>query len=502
MFKNYFKIVLRRILRQKMNTTINILGLSVGIAASIIIFLFAHNELTYDQFNKNADQIYLIYKERITPTGTQITRDTWLPMAEALKNEYPSVTNTVRVWDSDEWVELGNQKFEENITYADPQLFDVFTFPLVRGSRDVISSDIHSAVISQEIAHKYFGDEDPIGKTIRIAFETDYIVRGVLAKIPQNSSTQIKIMVSPKSAPYYERFANSWNASWIYTYLLLKPNTPKEDLESQFPKFITKTWGEEENQRTNLRLLALTDFHNETTGARSNAYILLIIAFIVLAIASINFMNLTTARSLERAREIGIRKVVGAERGRLIRQFLSESILISLLALVLGVVLVELFLPIFNSLYHLSLDLTYRNNVITILALLGLALGVGFVAGVYPAFSMSRMPAIDTMRGQFKNSTEGIRLRLGLVVAQFCLSIILIIATGVLWKQMNYMKNANLYFDKDNVLAVPAGLNDFADPEAGQRALENFKNEIRQYDAVQSVSSSSHIPGHLRLSIR
>jgi putative ABC transport system permease protein len=304
MFKNYFKIALRRMLRQKMNTRVNILGLSVGIATSIVIFLFAHNELPYDQFNTNADQIYLIYKERLTPTGTQITRDIWLPMAEALKNEYAAITNTVRVWDSDEWVELGNQKFEENITYADPQLFDVFTFPLFRGNRDVISSDIHSAVISQEIAQKYFGDEDPVGKTIQIAFETDYIVRGVLAKIPQNSSIQINIMVSPRSAPYYERNANRWDSSWIYTFLQLKPNTPKEELESQFAKFITKTWGEEENQRTNLKLLALTDFHNETTGSRSNAYLLLIVAFVVLAIASINFMNLTTARSLERARAI------------------------------------------------------------------------------------------------------------------------------------------------------------------------------------------------------
>ena len=305
MFKNYFRIALRRFLRQKMNTSINILGLSMGIAASIVIFLFAHNELTYDQFNKNADQIYLIYKERITPTGTQITRDTWLPMAEALKNEYSSIANTVRVWDSDEWVEFGNQKFEENITYADRQLLDIFAFRVAQGSGDVNSSEIHSAVVSQEIAHKYFGDADPIGKTIRIAFKTDYIVRGVLAYIPQNSSIQINIMVSPKSAPYYERFANSWDASWIYTFLQLKPNTPKEDLESQFPKFITKTWSEEENQRTKLKLLALTDLHNETTGARTNAYILLVIAFIVLAIASINFMNLTTARSLERAREIG-----------------------------------------------------------------------------------------------------------------------------------------------------------------------------------------------------
>ncbi|KAA3657041.1 MAG: hypothetical protein DWQ10_14120, partial [Calditrichaeota bacterium] len=330
---------------------------------------------------------------------------------------------------------------------------------------------------------------------IRINFETDYTVRGVLTEVPQNSTMETNIIIAPASAPFYERQADNWDGSWIFTFLKLRDGASPANIEAQLPQFITKTWGENENDRTNLKLSAFSDLHNDLTNTRGNTYILLSIAFIILAIASINFMNLTTARSLERAREIGLRKVLGAERKKLVMQFLSESFLICGFALALAVVLVELVLPWFNNLYNLSLALSYFDNLYTILALLGLALAISALAGLYPAFHLSRFQPADTIRGHVKKAASGLNLRLALVVAQFCMSIILIIATGVLFQQMRYMKTADLKFDKENLLVVETSQDDFADTEKAKQTLETFKNQVRQYSQVKSVSSSSHVPG-------
>ena len=495
MFFNYIKIAFRHFAKNKLNGFINIFGLAVGIAAAIMIFLYTNHELTYDAFNENAENIYLVYKERPTPTGTQITRDTWLPMAAALRSDYPAIKNAARYWTDNEWVEVGEQKFQEEIAYADPALLEIFTLPLAKGNRDGAFSDINSVVISQEIAKKYFGDADPIGKTLRMAFRYEFTVRGVLAEIPDNSSVQIDIMVNPESQQWYERNAENWGSSWLYTFILLNQDAKPSALEAQFPAFVSKTWGADETKGLTLKLLPLPALYNDLTGANTYAYILLIIAVAIILIASINFMNLTTAGSMERAREIGMRKVLGAERTRLIRQFLTEAVLMSLIALAIGIGIVELILPFFNALYDLPLALNFQSNYIIIRDLVSLGIVVGLLAGAYPAIFLSRFQPNEALRGKLQRSPKGAKLRLGLVVTQFVLSIVLMITTGMLFLQLQHMKSANLNFNKNNVIAIEANQNDFADPEAAQQTLTTFKNELRQFSGIESVSSSSTAPG-------
>ncbi|MGH7493753.1 MAG: ABC transporter permease [bacterium] len=495
MLKNYLKIALRSLLKYKLNSFINIFGLGTGFAASLLIYLFARNELTYDGFHKNAQSIYLIYKERITPTGTQITRDTWLPMAQSLKNDYPAITNAVRLWGGNDWVEVGEQRFQENIGYADPALFQVFTFPLAQGDAATVFSDVHSAVVSEEIARKYFAEQDPIGKRITIGYTTDYVIRGVLKDIPQNSQIQISILVPAVSAPFYEENKNDWGSSFLSTFIQLSPGTAPAELEAQFPNFVSKTWNEELNKSMKLKLTPLLELYNEITGAHTYAYILLGVAMIIMLIATINFMNLTTARSVERAREIGMRKVLGALRRELVKQFLQESLLMSLLALVLGLCLLEIVLPWFNSLYGLELHTDYVNHPQNILGLFSLAVIVGLLSGCYPAFVLSRYQPGEALKGKLKSKPAGLRLRYGLVVAQFCLAMIMMIGTGVMWRQIQFMKNANLNFDKENIVAIPVQVSDFKNQEQARVRLETFRNELRQHNSIQSVASSIQVPG-------
>ena len=495
MLKNYFKIALRSLLKYKLNNIITIFGLGTGFAASLLIYLFARNELTYDAFHKNAKSIYLIYKERMTPTGTQITRDTWLPMAQALIHDYPAIANAVRLWGGSDWVEVGNQRFQENISYSDPAFFEVFTFPLLRGDAATVFSDPHSAVVSDDLARKFFGDEDAIGKHLTIGYTTDYVIRGVLAEIPQNSQIQISILVPAVSAPFYEENKDRWDSSFLSTFIQLLPGTATAELEAQFPNFVAKIWNAELNQSMKLKLAPLLQLYNEITGAHTYAYILLGVALIILIIATINFTNLTTARSVERAREVGMRKVWGALRPELIKQFLQESLLMAVLALLLGLCLLELVLPWFNSLYGLELHTAYLDQPQSILGLFTLTAAVGLLSGCYPAFVLSRYQPGEALKGKLKSKPAGVRLRYGLVIAQFCLAMILMIGTGVMWRQIQFMKNANLNFDRENVIALPVQVSDFRNQAEARIRLETFRNELHQYSGVRSVSSSIQVPG-------
>lgn len=492
MFKNYIKTALRNLLKNKLNSFINIFGLSVGFAASIIIFLYSESELTYNSHFENSDRIYQVYKERQIPTGIQIVRDTWYPMAKALKDDYPEIKDATHIWDEEVWVESGTKKFKETITIAQENIFDVFSFPLAKGERQSVFSDPSSVVISKEIAAKYFGGESPIGKVLTIDYEDNYTVKGVLGEIPGNSSFRPDIMIPSTSLS--DELQNEWGSSWLYTYLLLDKGVSKESLEAKFPAFVNKIFGEE-GARMNLKLTALPDLYNEVNDSDTYAYILLIVAFAVLLIASINFMNLSTAKSLERALEIGMRKVMGASRFQLVKQYLSETVILSLLALAVGIGLTELILPYFNDMFEMNLSIPYLSDPLSILGLLFLALFVGAFAGLYPAFVLTRFKSVETMRGKFKSNKSGLAVRNTLMIVQFALSVILIIGTGIMRNQISYMKNASLNFDKDNLMIIPVEVSDFADKEAAAQELETFKNELRAYSNVKSVTSSTHVPG-------
>lgn len=496
MIKNYLKIAIRNIRKYKSYSAINVFGLSIGVAATIILSLYAYNELTYDAFNAHAEDTYMVYKQRVTPSGTQDAFDTWVPLKDEMIQSFPSVVNGVRLYNNRNWVEIGQEKFQERVTYTDRSLFDVFSFKLANGNTQSPFPDLHSVILSEEIAQKYFGDQGAMGKTIRLNFNQNYVVSGVLEDIPQNSSVQIDIAVLMKSDPSYAEFEQDWGSSFLTTYVRLKDGADKDKMEAKFPEFITKIWDQETTKRTNFKLLPLLEVNNNLNNSFRYAYIHLGIALVIIGIGCINFMNMATARSMDRAKEVGLRKALGAGRGQLIRQFLGEAFILSAISVVLGILIAELTLPYFNSLYNTELALGLFNSVSSWLGVIGLIIVLAILAGSYPAFYLSKFSSRKSLTGTLDKKPKGVGLRHGLVITQFAITVVLIIGTLVVREQVNFMKNADLGFAKENMIAIQVAQDDFDNPEQAALRLETFKNEIKKRNDVLSVTSSENIPGN------
>ncbi len=498
MANNYLKIAFRNMFKYKVYSAINILGLALGISATIIIILFARYELTYDHWHENSENTYMVYKERITPNGLQPTYDTWVPLLQQLKSDFPEIVNGTRLYnDSDITIAIGDTRFTEDIYYVDESYFEVFDFPLSDGNNHKPFTNMNSVVISQEIAEKFYGGENAIGKelTIESTFITSYIVSGIMREYPGNAFVANGIVVQIESTPGYEEVAREWGTSFIYTFIVLPENMNPEILEAKFPDFIKAIWDEETQARTNFRLLPLHRSYDTFIGDSSDSYILVYIAFGIILIASINFMNLSTARSLERAKEIGVRKIMGAQKTQLIYQFLSEALLLTAISLVIAVLLTELVIPTINVLFGFTLVLDYLGNPYTIPVLLGFGLSLGLLSGSYPAFFLSNFKAIESIKGYVKSKTGSYNLRNVLVVVQFTLSIILIIGTLIITDQINYMKTTDHAFNKENLIVIPLSAGDFEDEEGVQQEIDAFRIEVRKYNAVTSVTTSRHVPG-------
>jgi putative ABC transport system permease protein len=493
--RNYFKIALRNLWKRKGYSFINIFGLSLSVAAAILITLYAMNQLTYDRFNKNASDIYMVYKQRITPTGTQDTYDTWVPLKNTMEQTYASVKNACRIYTKKVWVEKGTQKYQENITYTDPEFFDMFSFPLTKGDKNNPMPGLHSVVLSKSMAKKYFGNQNPIGKTLKLDYKQTYTVTGVMDKIPQNSSIHIDMAVPMKSASSYGKIKNDWGSSFLNTYIQLRKGTDPSAVAQQFPALITKIWDAKVAKRTNFKLLPLTEVNNRFNNTDRFAYILLCIALAILLIAGINFMNMATARSMERAREVGMRKALGGGRSQLITQFLGESVFIALLAVFLGVCLTEAALPFFNSYFNVQLGLFSTAHPLYPVVLFIFGILLGLLAGSYPAFYLSRFSSIETLRGKLKNRPGGSTLRKTLVVSQFAITLVILISVLIMRRQVRYMEQADLGFQQDNIMAIHINPRDFKDPKQASVHLETFKNEIAQNPDITSVCSSMTIPG-------
>ncbi|HKI77116.1 MAG TPA: ABC transporter permease, partial [Ignavibacteriaceae bacterium] len=504
MIRNYLKIALRNIVRFKLFSFINIFGLAIGIASSILIFLFVQNELGYDSFHKNADDIYLVQKYRHTAVGLKVLNDTWIPLLPKLKSDYPEVENGTRLFEQNVWVQTSNnQKFRENVTFADPSIFSVFTFPLKSGNKETVFKDKYSLVISQEIADKYFGKENPIGKRLKLDFgENEYIITGILKKIPSNSTISTSI-IAPFGSAVDEndpQVQNNWNGAFLYTYLKLKNGSSSEDLENQLPTFVKNIWGEDGpngSKQLDLKLLPLTDLHNDIANTRTFAYILICIAIVILLIASVNYINLAISRSLERAKEIGMRKVLGAGKSHLIWQYLGESIFLSFLSLLIGIGISEILLPVMNRIYDLNISHSYFSDPSTLLILSGICLAVGIFSGIYPALVLSKFRTLDSLSGELKTSKGGVFFRNVLVTVQFSLSIILVAGTVIIWQQTNFMKEHNTNFQKENIVVLPVSLGDFADSKTAVDKIELFKNELKSNSNIVGVTSSMSVPGNV-----
>jgi putative ABC transport system permease protein len=501
MLKNYFKIALRNLQRHKVFSFINILGLAVGMAACYLMFLYVSFEKSYDSFNTKANRIYRIVTDVKTQSELIQEGMTTGPIALNTKKEFPEIEEAVRIAPPDGFlVRKGDKRFQEkNTLLADSTLFNVFDFPLVAGNKNTALVQPMSVVISQTAAKKYFGNTNPLGQQVLLTGAAiNATITGVMKDIPANSQIQADMFVSISSSKlvYGQPSSDSeWTNHNYYTYLLLKPHANARALEKKFPAFMEAHRGTLSRQLQmfeSLSLEPLRDVYLKSkrdgfvTGNITNVYVFSIVAVFILLIACINFINLTTARSAERAKEVGIRKVVGAARLQLAKQFIGESVIICLLAFILSVVLCMLFMPLFNQLAGKVIATSIFANPLNIVSLFLLSLGIGMVAGFYPSLVLSSFQPVVVLKGRFTTGMRGLILRKGLVVFQFIVSVILIVGTIVVYMQLSYMRNQNLGFAKDQEMIIETNFD---------KNKDAFKLSLSSIPGVLSTTYSSAVPG-------
>jgi len=511
MFKNYLAIVVRGIWKHKVFSAINIFGLAIGIACSLLILIYVQYELSFDRYHENLERIYRISLHG-SIAGNDINATTSpLPMAAAVANEIPEVESSVRLQQlfSETLVSLDDVRYQETeIFYTDQTFFDIFTVEFVAGNPATALDEPYSIVITETISDKYFPAGQAVGQVLRFNNAQDYQVTAVIEDIPENSHFHPDILVSFNSSPNHD--SQFWVNNNIQTYLMLRPGSSAEQLNEKLQELVVKYAAPQLEQgfgisfqqfvdsggRYDYRVFPLRDIHLysqlegeiEPPGSAAYVYTFQAIAVFVLLLACINFMNLSTARSASRAREIGIRKVVGAYREQLIWQFLTESIVITAVALLVAIPLVFLVLPVFGAVTERELSMAVLLNPLSLLLLAVFTVVVGTLSGSYPALFLSRFQPQSVLKGQLVAGARSLRFRGGLVIFQFVISIALVAATLIVFGQLDYMRSKPLGFQKEQVVVIhrAAALGD---------QLESFKTMIKQNSNVVNATSSSHLPG-------
>lgn len=505
MFKNYLKTAIRNLVRYKGFTFINVLGLTIGITGCLLVGLFVWDELQYDKFGSNHEQIYRVYNRRTVNTATTHAAVVPPMFATYMKQQYPEVESTLRILMTDgrRLVEAGEKRgYEEKGLITENSFFDFFPIKFLYGDPKTALADPNSVVISEEIARRYFGKENPVGKTLMIN-KSNILVRGVMAKVPEHFHLDVNYVIPMEAAQLPKERMESWQWQQFYTYIKIKPGTHADALQAKFQEAIKR----EVQPRTEGQsvsyiplLQPLKDIHLHSVdfeydlAKRGNAdYVkgLSIIALFVLVIACFNFINLATARSLRRAKEIGVRKVVGAERRQLVIQFTGETILLAVIAVIIATAVTLLLLPLLNNFTGKHISFNPFTNPLLGLSILGVGIVVGILAGIYPALVLSGFQPVKVLKG-LKMQGTGNRniawLRQGLVVIQFALSALLIICTTVVYRQMNYLHHKDLGFNKEQIIyfRIQGRVGD---------NLEAFKHELKQSPNVVSVTSGYGLPG-------
>lgn len=503
MFEHYLKTGLRSLGRKKGYTLINVLGLALGIACCGLIALYVQDERAYDRYHGDADRIYRIirqWEQGVNGQPPLALATTAPPIVPLLREQFPQIRDGFRlVRGGQTAVRYGDQEFrEERVFFAEPSIFDVFSVPLLEGDPRTALTAPQTIVLSERMAHKYFGDRSPVGATLTLDGEDDYRVTGVMADTPARSHVHFDFLISFETLSQWPAFLANWNNNAVYTYVRLTPEDAArvDALEAQFAAFMDRH--EPEGNETVLRLQPLEDIHLhsnlpnelEPNGSAATVRTFTLIAVLVLLIAGMNFVNLTTARSAERAREVGVRKALGAQRGQLGRQFLTESLLLACGAFLLGLLLLLVMLPFFRSVSGKAVGLESSPMFLPGVALLTLITGV--LAGSYPAFVLSGFQPLQTLRGRFTASSGGALLRKGLVVFQFAASVALMIGTAVVYQQLDYLRSKDLGFDQERVLSVE--LSDAAQIDLGDALAAAFA----RIPAVEGVTfTSASLPGSL-----
>ncbi|MBB6127810.1 ABC transporter permease [Mucilaginibacter lappiensis] len=502
MIRTYFKLAYRNLIKDKAYSIINITGLAIGLAASILILLWVQNELSYDRFHKNADQIYRVTLDE----GESKNAGSAPTIAAAIKTEIPAIKNVVRMarFASPVLFETSGKKFIENrVRYTDPEFLDIFSFPLIKGNPASALSQPNNVIITQAIAKKYFGDQNPIGKVLRRDNAENVIVTGVFANIPDNSQIKFDFILPLASLAnsdiYFKRNLSDWEAGNVYTYIQLdKSFDPTKANLLKLENQITQIYHQHVSEtKTVFHLQPLTQIHlapelfRDLSGHGNVLYvkIFFIIAILILAVACINFMNLATARSARRAKEIGLRKVAGARRIQLIFQFLSESVFISFIALFMALWIVYLFLPVFNQLAGKQLSVNLTDTKLWV-SLVGIALLTGVISGSYPALFLSGFNPVKVLKGNVKSMGGNLFFRHTLVVTQFVVSVVLLVGTVVIYKQLKYIKERNPGFEKANLLYMDMVGDMWNKPQA-------LRNALKQSPLTSNFTITSVLPTNM-----
>jgi putative ABC transport system permease protein len=509
MLKNYIKIAFRNLWKSKGFSAINIIGLAIGLATCLLIMLFVLDELAYDRYNKKADRIYRVDSDIKFGGNHFIMATVTDPMGPTLKKDYPQVEQYVRFRSMGGLlIRKGSENVQENhVIYADSTLFDVFTLPMVDGDPQTALQEPNSLVITETTARKYFNTTQAVGKNFIVNNRDNYKITGVIKDVPAQSHFKYDFFVS--MATLEESRHNNWLSNNFNTYILLKEGADPKKLEAQFDALVEKYVGPQVMQYMSINmdefkksgnyekhyLTPLTSIHlysdkEAELSPNSNiqyVYIFSAIAFFILLIACVNFMNLSTARSANRAREVGVRKVLGSLKTNLVKQFLTESILISSIALLLALILAWTMLPVFNHLAAKDIKLDLLRSPWLLPILLTMVLVTGLLAGSYPAFYLSSFKPIQVIKGKLAAGFKTSWLRSGLVVFQFAISIILIIATMVIYKQLNYIQSHKSGFNRDQVLVIHN-----SNP-LGSKA-KTFRDEVVKLSGVENATIADYLP--------
>lgn len=511
MLKNYFIITVRNLLKHKGYSLINVLGLAIGLATCIFILLYIQDELSYDRHHEHADDIYRVAVEGNIMGNPLDMVVTSYPMGRVMVTEYPEVINYVRFMPNNNMLIRYEDKVfnERRFLWADSTIFDVFSVPVLLGDKKTALNKPHTIAMSRSTAEKYFGTIDnAIDKVVKFEDGTEYTVTAVVEDCPQNSHFYYDVLAS--FITIEDGSAEFWLQHNNFTYILLRQGTDYKRLETQMQELVTKyvgpqletamgasydqflesggSFGYVLQPLVNIHLHSHKDYELEANGNILYVYIFGIVAIFILVIASINFMNLATARATSRAREVGIRKVLGSNLKQLVSQFLTESTLLSFIALILALVIVGLLMPSFNNLAgkEISTDILLEPTII--IAMIALTLIVGFFAGSYPAFFISAFQPIEVLHGKLRGGLKGGLLRSGLVVFQFVISIVLFISTFVVYNQLSYIQDKNLGYDKEHLLVIRGAWS----LDDNQQA---FKDQLLSNPAIVSASGASRMPG-------
>lgn len=500
MLKNYFKTAWRNLMKSKIFSLINILGLTIGITVCMMIFLFIMNEFSVDNFHKDGDRVYRVMREFESEGKSQSVSYLSGMYEPALLNDFKGQIETaVRVNPNNNLVTIGNQSFNEKREIdADDNFFTFFSFPLIKGDPHKVLKEPHSVVLTETTAKKYFGSIDnAFGKVVVLNQDIPLTVTGIAKDVPVNSHLVFDLVVPLSNFKTMGRMT-TWINNGLYTYVKLAPQVSEAQVEKQFPQFMEKYMGKDMRQfglHFTLSLTPLRDIYFENLafdgarhGDKTVVYIFLSIAVLILLIACINFMNLSTIRAAERSKEVGLRKVLGALRNNLVWQFIGESVLLTAISCLLAVGLLLLAMPWYNQLLGYSLVISWSSLPIY-LFLVGVIIIVGFLAGSYPAFFLSAFSPIQALKGKLKLGKSGASFRQVLVVVQFSISVFLIVGTIIISKQMGYLKNKQLGYNKEQTVIVPIDNDDI------YKNMNSFKTELQNKGAVTSVSLMSGEPG-------